>query len=146
MLPSKKIQRNLLGTTCAGSRGRRKAKATNQLPDFDKAIQLDATYFTAYLNRGDAWFNKGQYDKAGSDYSAAIRLNPKAYKPYVGRGAVFATKGRYDEAIRDFRKGIELMLFVSNFTPPHDTSTTPSNWTELSKVSGSPTAENSLPP
>ena len=31
----------------------------------------------AYMNRGLAWSNKQEYDKAIADYTEAIRLDPK---------------------------------------------------------------------
>jgi len=30
-----------------------------------------------YLHRGDAYFEKGEYDKAGADYTKAIELDPR---------------------------------------------------------------------
>ena len=42
----------------------------------NKAISLDSNYAIAYINRGNAWANKGNYDRAISDYNKFIELNP----------------------------------------------------------------------
>ena len=67
---------------------------------------LDADY---YLNRGDTYWKKGQYDQAISDYTKAIEINPKLPQPYVGRGAVYLfCKREYDQAWDDVHKAQDL--------------------------------------
>jgi tetratricopeptide (TPR) repeat protein len=73
----------------------------------DKAISLDSNYAKAYNNRGNAWYNKGDYDLAISDYNKAIELNPRYAKAYYNRGVAWDDKGNYDRAISDYNKAIE---------------------------------------
>ena len=55
----------------------------------------------AYLNRGNAYFNKGDHDRAIADYTEAIRLDPKYANAY-GRSRQQPTgKGDHDRAIAD---------------------------------------------
>lgn len=62
----------------------------------------------SYINRGIAYYAKGQYDQAVADYSTAIKANPRYEKAYFNRGNAYYAKGQYDEAIADYGKAIEL--------------------------------------
>ena len=73
-----------------------------------EAIRLDSEYANAYINRGLAWYEKGNYDRAISDYDKAIELNPRSDKAYNNRGLAWSDKGNYDRAISDCDKAIEL--------------------------------------
>ena len=43
----------------------------------------------AYINRGHAYINKGDYDRAIADYTEAIRLDPKYAIAYGNRGKAY---------------------------------------------------------
>ena len=60
----------------------------------------------AYFDRGLAWANSGEYDKAIADYNDAIRFNPHLVDVYHGRGVAWVKKGGYDKAISDFNTAI----------------------------------------
>jgi tetratricopeptide (TPR) repeat protein len=60
----------------------------------------------AYLNRGVAYGNLGQFDKAIDDYSKAIELNPKYTKAYYNLGVAYANLGQWDKAIDDYNRTI----------------------------------------
>ena len=61
-----------------------------------------------YNNRGIAYAEKGQYDRAISDFNKAIEINSRYEKAYGNRGIVYRLKGQYDQAISDFNKAIEM--------------------------------------
>jgi tetratricopeptide (TPR) repeat protein len=75
----------------------------------------------AYYNRGTAYGNLVQWDKAIADYSKAIEIDPH-YSPtivtdrsfniclmaYVNRGAAYGDIGQQKKAIIDFNKAIEI--------------------------------------
>lgn len=61
-----------------------------------------------YVNRGSAYQNLKQYDKAISDYNKAIELNPADADAYYGRGLVYYYLKQYNRAIDDYSKAIEL--------------------------------------
>lgn len=46
-----------------------------------------------YQYRGDAYFEKKDYNRAIIDYDKAIKLNPKKSQPYYGRGKAKKMKG-----------------------------------------------------
>ena len=62
----------------------------------------------SYNNRGLAYYNKGQYDRAIADYTKAIQINPKRASAYNRRGVAYAKKGQYDSAIADYTKAIQI--------------------------------------
>ena len=73
-----------------------------------KAIELDPNYTYAYINRGNVYFDKGQYDRAIEDYSRAIALNPDDAYIYGVRGRAYVNSGQYGKAIKDYNKAIAL--------------------------------------
>jgi lipoprotein NlpI len=62
----------------------------------------------AFYNRGRAYANKGQYERAIEDLDQAIRLNPNVAQAFSTRGAAYANKGQYDRAIQDYDQAIRL--------------------------------------
>src|SRR5262245_37976109 len=61
-----------------------------------------------YNNRGYAYRNKGDYDRAIADHNEAIRLDPKNASAYSYRGLAYDEKGEYDRAIADHNEAIRL--------------------------------------
>jgi len=61
-----------------------------------------------YNNRGTAYDDKGDYDRAIQDFNEAIHLSPNAERAYYGRGYAYKKKGDYDRAIQDFNEAIHL--------------------------------------
>jgi len=61
-----------------------------------------------FNNRGNAYNDKNDYDRAIADFSEAIRLDPKYAFPYDGRGKAYYGKNDLDHAIADFSQAIRL--------------------------------------
>jgi tetratricopeptide (TPR) repeat protein len=59
-------------------------------------------------NRGVAWFQKGEFDKAIAEYNESIRLNPKRATTFSSRGAAWDKKGEHDNAVADCSEAIRL--------------------------------------
>ena len=62
----------------------------------------------AYYNRGIAYYNLGQDERAIEDWDEAIRLNPEYAKAYYNRGVTYEHLGKQEQADRDFAKAKEL--------------------------------------
>ena len=76
--------------------------------ELDEAIRLNPKDAVVYLNRGDAYCERGDYDKAIVDYDEAIRLDPENTTAYGSRSFVYYERGDYDKAIADCDKAIQL--------------------------------------
>jgi hypothetical protein len=77
------------------------------LRELDEAIRLNPKLAGAYSNRGDAYRQKGELDRAIADLSEAIRLDPKITPAYANRGLAYEQKGDLDLARVDFMAALE---------------------------------------
>ena len=59
-------------------------------------------------DRGFAYANKKDYDRAIKDYDEAIRLDPKFVLAYNNRGNAYSEKNEFDRAIKEFDEAIRL--------------------------------------
>ena len=57
-----------------------------------------------YNQKGDEYFDAGQYDKAAESYQQAIRLRPDYAEAHLNLGETHFNLGRYDEAIASTKK------------------------------------------
>jgi protein O-mannosyl-transferase len=62
----------------------------------------------AYNNRGNAFFELGQFDRAIEDFNKEIVLNPSYGKTYYNRGVAYLKVGLFDNAIASFNKALEI--------------------------------------
>jgi len=65
----------------------------------------------AYNNRGEAYFRKGDYDRAIFDYDQALSIDPNyktAYYLYENRGTAYLMKGDYERAIADYHQALRI--------------------------------------
>lgn len=75
---------------------------------YNKALGIDPLFTTAYIDRGDSYFEKEDYANALADANKAIELDPKNGIPYNNRGLIYKFQGKYEEAIADYNKAISL--------------------------------------
>jgi tetratricopeptide (TPR) repeat protein len=71
-------------------------------------IARDPKDVRAHRERGEAWFNKKDYDRAIADYDQAIVLDPKDARAYLGRGFAYGRKRDFDRTIADLDRAIAL--------------------------------------
>jgi len=74
----------------------------------DEAIRLNPQYAWAYINRGFAYGNLGQYERAIQDFDEAIRINPQYALDYNNRGNAYGNLGQHEKAIHDFDEAIRI--------------------------------------
>jgi len=65
-----------------------------------------------YYDRGLAYLNKGQNDKALEDFNKAIAINPNYAKAYYNRGVIYYKKWLDEKAISDFRKACDMGIEI----------------------------------
>ncbi len=93
--------------TCAGTgtADERTAACTRAITSGQlSTVAVAATYY----NRGIAWKQKGDSDKAIADYNEAIRHNPQYALAYNNRGNAWQQKGDNGKALADFNEAIRL--------------------------------------
>ena len=61
----------------------------------------------AYYNRGFAYGDLGQQERAIEDYDEAIRLNPQFANPYAGRALAYTLLGDDTKAQQDADRAVE---------------------------------------
>ena len=67
----------------------------------------------AYTNRGAAYYDKGDFDRAIADFSEAVKIDANIAHPYFAlaysrRGLAAAEKKDYTQAIADYSEAIKL--------------------------------------
>ena len=90
--------------------------SNQNIHELDDATRLNPKDATAPLNRGDAYMEKGDHDKAFTDYDEVIRLeldaaiqrNPQDAETYYNRALFHDERGDYNLAISDYSEAIRL--------------------------------------
>ncbi|MBP7496949.1 MAG: tetratricopeptide repeat protein [Bacteroidales bacterium] len=75
---------------------------------YDDIINKYPADYYAYVNRGNAKDDIGDYDNAMQDYNKAIELNPKDDMAFNNRAQLKNRLGLYNEAIEDFNIAVKL--------------------------------------
>jgi tetratricopeptide (TPR) repeat protein len=75
---------------------------------FNRAITLNAKYYSAHANRAEALVALEQPEEAIADYSQIVEQRPEDPKAYLARGSAYAKARKYNAAYRDFDKAIKL--------------------------------------
>jgi len=75
---------------------------------WNDAIEKAPRKVRPYNNRGRAYGNRGEYDKAMNDFRRAIDLNPRCAEAYYNLGLVLALKGDNDRAIENYDQALKL--------------------------------------
>ena len=81
---------------------------SEEIAGFDRVIQLNPQDWKPYLRRGEAYYRKGNYDRALADFDRVIQLSPQQPNGYYNRGLVYGRTGDHELAIADFNKALEL--------------------------------------
>ena len=82
--------------------------------EFDKAIDdLNSRRnrirgYHAYIERGQAYVHRHDYEESIADYTEAIRINPQLDDAYNVRGLAYDILGMHNDAIADYTKAMEL--------------------------------------
>jgi tetratricopeptide (TPR) repeat protein len=78
------------------------------LADYDRAIELDPKYASAYVNRADVYRKNGDRERALADYGKAIELAPKYAVAYGQRALFYQQAGDVGRALADYNTAIRL--------------------------------------
>jgi len=71
-------------------------------------LKIDPRIAIAYLDRGQAYIDAGELDKALADLGKLEELEPENLKIYNNRGIIHFKRGEYDKALNEFNRCIAL--------------------------------------
>ena len=79
------------------------------LEEYDKAIEIDPDYYSAYSDKALILFSKEEFDLAFINLEKAIELAPVnwVWVVYDNRGQCYMQLRQYDKALIDFNQAIE---------------------------------------
>jgi formylglycine-generating enzyme required for sulfatase activity/tRNA A37 threonylcarbamoyladenosine biosynthesis protein TsaE len=83
-------------------------KELSLMQKLDKAIKINPNDKVAYNNRGVAYYNLKEYQKALNDFNKAIELDCNFKSAYLNRGSSCFNMKDYKKAIEDYDKAILL--------------------------------------
>ena len=82
------------------------------IADYSAAIRINENYGEAYMNRGNIYFSRNQFDAAIADYNVVLRITPDDGTARLNRSFAFFRSNRYREALDDALKARELKMDV----------------------------------
>ncbi len=91
------------GLSCLNSR-----RFEEAISAFSEAIEEDPRSAEAYINRGIAWYHKGEPDHAIADFKRALEIDPEFEKAYYNRAVAWEKKGEDDRALADYTRALEI--------------------------------------
>jgi tetratricopeptide (TPR) repeat protein len=67
-------------------------------------LKIDPQNAIAYLDRGQAYIDAGEMDKALADLNSLEKLEPKNPNIYNNRGIIFFKRGEFEKALNEFNR------------------------------------------
>ena len=77
------------------------------LISYNKAIEINPSYFDAYFNLGNTYQQLNQLDKSIDSYKKSINLNPKSPEAYNNLGNIYHQLSMTDEAMIQFQNAVK---------------------------------------
>jgi tetratricopeptide (TPR) repeat protein len=78
------------------------------LADFERALERDARFAPAYMQRGKICLESGDFDSALADFGMLINLRSSDPETYLNRGICLFKKGLLREAASDFQRVLKM--------------------------------------
>ena len=96
-----------LQTTCRGGEPSARIIACTQIIGRAKH-ETKRDQIAAFLNRGSAYLEKGDFDRAIADYRSVLRLDARSVAAYSGRAQAYRGKGDFDSALAELDRAVRL--------------------------------------
>ena len=96
---------NLLDTLLCNGENRKASELVAKMREQATTSEEEAKI---YVQRGCAYEDKGDYEKAVADFNEAIRLNPKDANALCGRGRAYHDMGDHKKAVADFAEAVRV--------------------------------------
>ena len=91
---------------CANLSGNRAIQACDRIIKSGRYEGTDLA--EAYVNRGQEYYLKNNYDRAIADITEGLRLDAEIVQGWVNRGNARSAKGQIEEAIADYTQAIKI--------------------------------------
>ena len=78
------------------------------IEEYDEVLHYESQLAYAYYERGTAYFNLGEYQRAIEDYGRAERLDPEFAFPCADRAIAYTLLGKDKEAQQDVDRAVGL--------------------------------------
>jgi len=75
--------------------------------DFEKAVELNPADPSSHMQKGEAYYELGQFNTAADDYDMAIQLQPVNPHAYFNKGNALFYMDEEDEAAQSFSTAVE---------------------------------------
>jgi protein O-mannosyl-transferase len=75
---------------------------------FSHTLRFTRDNFTAHLNLGHAFDEKGRVDEAARQYGEALRINPLSAQAHGNLAITLSKMGTYEEAVRHYREALRI--------------------------------------
>jgi len=72
------------------------------IKEYDLALQSEPGRTDVLMNRGSAWFAKGDYSRAIKDFDEVIRIDPRTESVFQSRASAYYELGQVSKALQDF--------------------------------------------
>lgn len=102
-VPTSPFLHNLLGQLWNAEKDTGRAEAA-----FKKALDLDNSLLSAYMNLGQTYFQAGKTDQAVKEYEAVLAKDPQAIQAYMMLGIIHANRKEYDQAKSRYEESLRL--------------------------------------
>ena len=83
------------------------------ISDFDKVLSLNPRVVFAWFNKGNIYYEAGDFTSAIQAYSEAIKIDPEFGEAYFNRGLAYLNAGNKNQAFADLSKAGELGVIPS---------------------------------
>ncbi|MEQ1697080.1 MAG: tetratricopeptide repeat protein [Hyphomicrobiaceae bacterium] len=84
------------------------------LIEYSQVVELDPGLAEAYIGRGTAYVEKGEFDRGIREYTRSLEIR-KRVSAFYGRGRAYKKKGETAKAVADYRAALAL-------DPNHETA------------------------
>ena len=83
------------------------------LSDFDKVLALNPRVVFAWFNKGNIYYEAGDFTSAMQAFTEAIKIDPEFGEAYFNRGLAYLNAGNKSQAFSDLSKAGELGVIPS---------------------------------
>jgi superkiller protein 3 len=81
---------------------------TSALSAFDRAIQLEPTFYEAWVNKGTVYYGLNRIPEAASHFKEAIKIDERRFEAYANLGNCYRAEGNFLTAADCYKHAISL--------------------------------------